>query len=124
MERQPAKHLRRFSGMAILHEPKALEQSEGDGQAIVSGPLKPFECGRVAAPTENRQHGLGQVDALHFGLPVWPQSIAWIPQPPDRSRSESCGTAGSLVRGIGGDALERQAIDTTLAVVAGDLVQA
>ena len=110
--------------MAILHEPEALQQRQGHRQAIVRRPLEPFKRPRIAAPAKDRQHGLGQVDALHFGLPVWPQPIAWIPQPPDRSRSESCGTAGSLVRGIGGDALERQAIDTTLAVVAGDLVQA
>ena len=61
---------------------------------------------------------------MDFRLALGPQPIALVPEAPHYTGAQPSGAAGPLVRGIHRDALEREAVDATLAVVARDLLHA
>ncbi len=123
MQRQPL-HLFSDGGQRTpLDGAETLEQRKRGRDPVVRWAFEPLELTRIASPGDDVEHGGRQIDAMNLGFAMRTQPIVRVPQPPHGAGSRSRCTASALVGRIRGDALDLEAVDRAVGVVARDFLQ-
>ena len=104
-----------------IRRAEAAQQTECRANSIGRRRFEPVERQRISSPREQIEDRGREVDASDFGFTMRPQPIASSPQPAHEARPQARCAARPLLRRIGRDALEREAVDTAVGVISGDL---
>ncbi len=124
VQRQPAKLAPEGRKPAPrVDGPKLTQQVERTIERARRRRLEPLERARIVAPDQHVQRRCGQIRSRNVRHAVWPQPIARVPQPDRAARRDTAGPASTLIGGVGRHALDLEAVDAAVRVVARDLLE-
>ena len=98
-----------------------VQQAKRGVNAIGRRRFEPVERQRICAPCQQVEHGRREIDSRNLRFTMRTQPVAGIPQPPDEAGTQSRRTARPLIGRVQRDALEREAVDAALGVIARHL---
>src|SRR5207247_7088115 len=96
------------------------EQRQSGLDGVLARTIEPVEIRRISAPRDHVEQRGGEVDPKPPRLATGPQPVARVPEAPDAARRDPSRAAGSLLGGISGDALDVEAVDPPVRIVARD----
>ena len=124
MERETSDLIAESGQSAVMDEPQSGEQQQRALDRVLARPFEPFEMARIASPGDHVQQRAREIDVMNFRLTPRTQPISGVPKPHDDTGARPRRPASTLIRGVGRNTLEIQAVDPAIGIVPRDFLQA
>src|SRR4051812_25062172 len=100
-----------------------LEQRQRGVYSTLERTFEPLDAPRIASPCDDVQYGRSKIDSVNLRLAMRSKAIAHVPQTNRDTWRRPRRSTRALLRGVGRNPLEFEAVDAALCIEPRDLMQ-